>query len=470
MIFKDRRSSVQQQSTLIINTKQDSAIENECTIPSDEWDEENQLTKTIKIFEVNKHKRDINQTPKFYKPLEKRLSDDSVTDIPPTSLSEDENIDKKVNCNKNTYKELTLCSNSTITLKSPSKQNSASSNNTITSKPVRPYTREQEVQTINNSTREQPFNLNINTQRQHNFPIPFTHPIPVPVYYAIPYYFPRSQATTQRVNLSTSTRNTSKQTPKLNVTHGIGINIHNPINNNKSTLKTEYEIPRDDSSYISKLKENSKNSVYDKVDNNTNNEISCESKKILKEDNNKLSTPNEVKRASTPGVLLTIDMDTTSTLAEMFKKKKWKLADKIKKEDKKEDKNKVKEPRTKEKGENISTKRIREKILAKRHEMMQSSNHPIDKSNIITRRSSVTTKEPSEELIRRLIKGERVKVSKKEMYELTKKNYDLLPEVKLKKEMQEKQQQHKERIEQIRRLERVFPFVICIETYKASKS
>jgi hypothetical protein len=43
------------------------------------------------------------------------------------------------------------------------------------------------------------------------------------------------------------------------------------------------------------------------------------------------------------------------------------------------------------------------------------------------------SREPSSELIDRLIGGERAKVSKKEMYALTRKNYENLPEIQAKK-------------------------------------
>jgi hypothetical protein len=59
------------------------------------------------------------------------------------------------------------------------------------------------------------------------------------------------------------------------------------------------------------------------------------------------------------------------------------------------------------------------------------------KTNVMRKEQENTTcknsREPSSELIDRLIGGERAKVSKKEMYALTRKNYENLPEIQAKK-------------------------------------
>ena len=47
------------------------------------------------------------------------------------------------------------------------------------------------------------------------------------------------------------------------------------------------------------------------------------------------------------------------------------------------------------------------------------------------------------ELMDRLAKGTRVEVSKKEMYALTNKNYENLPEVKRRKEEEKKKEEYK---------------------------
>lgn len=57
-------------------------------------------------------------------------------------------------------------------------------------------------------------------------------------------------------------------------------------------------------------------------------------------------------------------------------------------------------------------------------------------------------------LMSRLARGEKVEVDKKEMLKLTSKNYELLPEVKRKKEEEKKKQEFKERMKQVKQLEK----------------
>lgn len=54
----------------------------------------------------------------------------------------------------------------------------------------------------------------------------------------------------------------------------------------------------------------------------------------------------------------------------------------------------------------------------------------------------------------RLAKGEKTGVDKKEMLKLTSKNYELLPEVKRKKEEEQKKEHFKERMKQVKELEK----------------
>ena len=57
--------------------------------------------------------------------------------------------------------------------------------------------------------------------------------------------------------------------------------------------------------------------------------------------------------------------------------------------------------------------------------------------------SGSTQKNMPTELMDRLAKGTRVEVSKKEMYALTNKNYENLPEVKRRKEEEKKKEEYK---------------------------
>ena len=60
------------------------------------------------------------------------------------------------------------------------------------------------------------------------------------------------------------------------------------------------------------------------------------------------------------------------------------------------------------------------------------------KSQKSTTRTEKEVKGPPKELMDRLIYGERAQVSKKEMYALTRKNYENLPEVVAKRREEEK--------------------------------
>ena len=76
-------------------------------------------------------------------------------------------------------------------------------------------------------------------------------------------------------------------------------------------------------------------------------------------------------------------------------------------------------------------------------------NAPPQNSNFVT----ADSKGGNPELMARLAKGERAEVDKKSMRQLTSKNYELLPEVKKKKEEDAKKEQFKERMKQVKELE-----------------
>ena len=57
-------------------------------------------------------------------------------------------------------------------------------------------------------------------------------------------------------------------------------------------------------------------------------------------------------------------------------------------------------------------------------------------------------------LMSRLAKGEKVEVNKKDMLKLTSKNYELLPEVRKKKEQEMKKEEMKARMKQVKELEK----------------
>ena len=58
------------------------------------------------------------------------------------------------------------------------------------------------------------------------------------------------------------------------------------------------------------------------------------------------------------------------------------------------------------------------------------------------------------DLMQRLARGEKAEVSKKDMLKLTSKNYEMLPEVRKKKEEEKKKEEMKERMRQVKELEK----------------
>ena len=60
----------------------------------------------------------------------------------------------------------------------------------------------------------------------------------------------------------------------------------------------------------------------------------------------------------------------------------------------------------------------------------------------------------NQELMSRLAKGEKAEVSKKDMLKLTNKNYEMLPEVRKKKEEERKKEEMRDRLRQVKELEK----------------
>ena len=58
------------------------------------------------------------------------------------------------------------------------------------------------------------------------------------------------------------------------------------------------------------------------------------------------------------------------------------------------------------------------------------------------------------ELMHRLARGEKAEVSKRDMLKLTNKNYEQLPEVRKKREDEKKKEEMRERMKQVKELER----------------
>eukprot|EP00826_Nyctotherus_ovalis_P046324 TRINITY_DN521_c0_g2_i2.p1 TRINITY_DN521_c0_g2~~TRINITY_DN521_c0_g2_i2.p1 ORF type:complete len:357 (+),score=56.59 TRINITY_DN521_c0_g2_i2:62-1132(+) len=214
MAFKGRKASVPLQNTSnstpsIISTKsrKDSIMWNECTVPANEWDEHSQLRKEIKVFEVNRNRYRVyanskvgKHLPKFYKPVEKQLSDDSLTNIPDAVLSGDLESEEANARSRNEDavgrdKSNVITNNGTITIKPLPNKDPLLLN-------IKPKSCicEKEIQTTNKNIHETAFNINIvpkpkrEAKAPPNFTIPFTYPIPVFMCYGSPcYYFPKPQ-------------------------------------------------------------------------------------------------------------------------------------------------------------------------------------------------------------------------------------------------------------------------------------
>ena len=82
-----------------------------------------------------------------------------------------------------------------------------------------------------------------------------------------------------------------------------------------------------------------------------------------------------------------------------------------------------------------------------------SSAHQNKSSNESEQSTTNAKSDANNHLMSRLAKGEKGEVSKKDMLKLTSKNYELLPEVKKKKEEEKKKEQFKDRMKQVKELE-----------------
>jgi len=144
--------------------------------------------------------------------------------------------------------------------------------------------------------------------------------------------------------------------------------------------------------------------------------------------------------------ILTFDMENAEgqSLAEVFRMRRRNMIKKLEKTMKMSKSREVKE-------------RSKEEILTQRREMMKSKVKDSRRNNRTTISARLPLrKEPSQKLLERLRTGEKVKMSKEEMRKLTKKNYDLLPEVKMRREQERKKEELKMRIDRARKYEKVF--------------
>jgi len=318
-------------------------------------------------------------------------------------------------------------------------------------------------------------------QYQYPYPYPYQCPPPMmgPPLPPASYYYPSSVCSPANVSSFWRPPPHSPHEKPINLTQNVAIslpepkktgiapqNTSSPVQPKVSPLKTDIDQTPDSIKTPDTAKIQQENTPAIK-------ESQIEEQKTIPFD----IVPKTTKAAP---VLLTFDIaddcttqrrDTENklSLADLFKLKKKSLATKYSRDSKKSTVHEIKT-------------RTKEEILSQRREMMQSKIKPLESpkkgshteenllnfnKNSLTVMSSATInnatsnnqnkkKEPSLELLERLARGEKPKIKKDQMRKLTSKNYELLPEVKAKKEMEKKKQEWKERMEKTKKLEKVF--------------
>lgn len=114
------------------------------------------------------------------------------------------------------------------------------------------------------------------------------------------------------------------------------------------------------------------------------------------------------------------------TLGDIFQKRKAQLAKRLE-----ERQEQIEHTRTVEKGG-----KTKEELIAIRREMMRRPKKPADEEVEAPKQQSqaeAAVEDKRSQLMKRLATGEKVKVERKEMLELTSKNFERLPEVQKKK-------------------------------------
>lgn len=139
------------------------------------------------------------------------------------------------------------------------------------------------------------------------------------------------------------------------------------------------------------------------------------------------------------------DFEPPTSVADNYRQKKLQLSQKLKTASTDQENRSANVSSTKN-DKMYAGGRTKEQILAQRKEMMKSSRmkHPENSQDV----SNISS--PKGCNLDRLAKGEKVKVSKKEMLKLTKKNYQDLPEVRQKKEQDMKKMEYQQRMKKVK--------------------
>ncbi|KAM3127900.1 hypothetical protein pb186bvf_019970, partial [Paramecium bursaria] len=137
--------------------------------------------------------------------------------------------------------------------------------------------------------------------------------------------------------------------------------------------------------------------------------------------------------------------DYEETLGEIFQKRKAQLAKKF---EQRQDQIKTVDKKGPSKEELV---KIRKEMMKSKRQQSQDQKQEQQEQQIIQQEQQQDDKKSK--LMSRLAMGEKVKVDKKEMLALTNKNYEQLPEIKQKKEQQEKNESIKQRKQKVKELD-----------------
>ena len=298
-------------------------------------------------------------------------------------------------------------------------------------------------------------------------PYPYQYQCQYPAAMPAQYYYPSSICCNPTTSFWNPQQSVASARP-FNLTQNVAVSLHK-VNKEMARSETQpqiiTEIPKEtvpeESPRDSPKEASPRELITISSNNTTTNQFKANPKEIHSPDPPKTQPLDVLIKAvpNTPPVLLTFDMDNSEggkdkqSLAEMFKLKKKNLAVKFDQASSREQKPKVKMQRTKE------------EILSLRREMMhpklrsaERGKKKDEQENNINMQTSPTDekkKDPPQRLLERLAMGTKPKINKEEMHKLTSKNYELLPEVKLRKEMERKKQERKDRIDKAKKFEKV---------------
>ena len=164
------------------------------------------------------------------------------------------------------------------------------------------------------------------------------------------------------------------------------------------------------------------------------------SEEIINESDSDMSDDKqlEAKIPKKQGEIMDFSDVQGKSLADIFKERNRRTAEKI-------DQREANIPKA------VHKEKTKDELMEIRKELLKSKAEKSKPEEL----TETDPKKASNPALERLGKGEKPKISKKEMHELTKKNYDLLPEVQRKKEEDRKKQEIIDRIKKSKEFEKV---------------